>query len=130
MEENKTKNLAAIQDLIKHINYLKQDQVSLRKQYQNLSADFVPVTYRNKKFLDKIIPFRYKKFQKSYDESERKKRNLKNIDDNILLLQIEIEESEIFLYRLQNDMSHSISLPENSMEKSINNSNKEPSIDN
>ena len=129
MKENKTNNSVAIQDLLEYIDKLKQEQSNLQSQYKNLSANFVPVTYRNENFLDKIIPYRYKKFKKSYIESQRKERKLKNIDKNILLLQLEIEENENFLYRLQREMSNANFSQISTTEKTIANSDIEPSMD-
>lgn len=128
MNDNEQNNLKTIQDLLKYIEDLKQEQSKLRNQYKDLSANFIPVAFRDKNLLDRIIPYRYKKFRKSYINSKRKQRRLNNIDSHILLLEEEIEENQLFLYELQHDISKSNSSQINTIEKTTNNSDIEPYI--
>ena len=128
MNDNEQNNLKTIQDLLKYIEELKKEQAKLQDEYKKLSVDFNPVPYRDKNLLDRIIPYRYKKFRKSYIYSKRKQRRLNNIDSHILILEKEIEENQLFLYELQHDISKSNSSQINTIEKTTNNSDIEPYI--
>lgn len=129
MKKNKETLLSEIQELLSYISNLKERQASFNSQYKELSKAFVPVVYRPKKFWDKIFPMRYKKFTKNYIESETKRKNLENLDDTILLLQMEIENCEDGLYKLQYELSK-LESEDNTIENIINKDleTKEPFI--
>ena len=90
-----------IQSLLEYIDILTETRDSFIKQYKELSKSFISIKYREKTFLDKIFFKRYENFLNNYETSKKKEHEMIELDDNILQLQIEIEQSEAFLYSLQ-----------------------------
>ena len=106
-----------IQSLLEYIAILTETRDSFINQYKELSKSFISIKYREKTFLDKIFFKRYENFLNNYETSKKKEHEMIELDDNILQLQIEIEQSEAFLYSLQKqfcDEYHAISFIEKS----------------
>ena len=112
-----------IQELLKYISEKKKIQNSFNNEYKELSKNFVPVTYRKKRFLDIIFRKKYIKFQEDYQKSEKTNNKLKELDTHILILQEEIETLENYLYSLQYKFSE---FDSNDNIKNINEDDKEP----
>lgn len=105
MKQNKEELLHEIQDILNYISLQKKEQDSLNNQYRELSKNFTPIKYRKPTLLEHIFPRKYYRFLKSYAKSQKTEKELEDLSHNSFLLQVDIEELECVLFKLQGDLS-------------------------
>ena len=111
-----------IQNLIKYIDDKKKLQATYQKEYNKLAKNFTPVELPRKKLLDNVFPSRYQKNVANYKSSEKTKKELEELDKEILMLQIDIENLLNYLCVLQSSSSSKITHKSNKINDKINES--------
>ena len=123
MEHTKQELTNSIQEVLNYISVQKKEQNFFNKQYYKLSKNFIPTEYKKKTFLDKLFPKKYNEYLKKYAHSQKTKKELEELSHNSFLIQMEIEELECLLFKLQGELSEYNSTKTNT-EHAINKNNK------